>query len=32
MADVVLANGVLNLCADKRTVSGELWQVLKPGG
>ncbi len=31
-ADVVLANGVLNLCADKRAVFGEIWRVLKPGG
>jgi len=31
-ADVVIANGVINLCADKRQVFGEIWRVLKPGG
>jgi arsenite methyltransferase len=31
-AEVVLANGVLNLCADKRAVFAELWRVLTPGG
>jgi arsenite methyltransferase len=31
-ADVVLANGVVNLCADKRAVFAEIWRVLKPGG
>jgi arsenite methyltransferase len=31
-ADTVLANGVFNLCADKRAVFGEIWRVLKPGG
>lgn len=31
-ADVVISNGVINLCADKRQVLGEIWRVLKPGG
>jgi arsenite methyltransferase len=31
-ADVVISNGVINLCADKRQVFGEIWRVLKPGG
>jgi arsenite methyltransferase len=31
-ADVVIANGVINLCADKRAVFAEIWRVLKPGG
>ncbi|RFU20459.1 methyltransferase domain-containing protein [Geodermatophilus marinus] len=31
-ADVVLANGVVNLCADKRAVLGEVGRVLRPGG
>jgi arsenite methyltransferase len=31
-ADVVLANGVINLCADKRTVFNEIRRVLRPGG
>jgi arsenite methyltransferase len=31
-ADVVLANGVINLCADKRAVFAEIWRVLKPSG
>ncbi len=31
-ADVVIANGVINLCADKRTVFAELHRVLRPGG
>ncbi|MET0193352.1 MAG: methyltransferase domain-containing protein [Hyphomicrobiaceae bacterium] len=31
-ADVVMSNGVINLCADKRQVFGEIWRVLKPGG
>ena len=30
--DVVLSNGVINLCADKRRVFGEIMRVLKPGG
>jgi SAM-dependent methyltransferase len=31
-ADVVIANGVINLCADKATVFAEIHRVLRPGG
>jgi SAM-dependent methyltransferase len=31
-ADVVISNGVINLCADKRRVFGEIMRVLHPGG
>ena len=31
-ADVVISNGVFNLCPDKRAVFREVWQVLRPGG
>ena len=31
-ADVIVSNGVINLCADKKRVFGELWRVLRPGG
>lgn len=31
-ADVVISNGVINLCADKKQALGEIWRVLKPGG
>lgn len=31
-ADVVIANGVLNLCADKRAALTEVYRVLAPGG
>ncbi len=31
-ADVVISNGVINLCADKRQVFSEIYRVLKPGG
>jgi len=31
-ADVVMSNGVINLCADKRQVFAEVTRVLKPGG
>jgi arsenite methyltransferase len=31
-ADVVMSNGVINLCADKRQVFAEVMRVLKPGG
>lgn len=31
-ADVVVSNGVINLCADKRAVLGEIRRVLRPGG
>jgi len=30
--DVVLSNGVFNLCVDKAKVSAELFRVLLPGG
>jgi SAM-dependent methyltransferase len=30
-ADVVISNGVINLCADKRQVFAEVMRVLKPG-
>jgi arsenite methyltransferase len=31
-ADVVISNGVINLCADKQAVLAEIWRVLRPGG
>ena len=31
-ADVVITNGVINLCADKRMVFDEVLRVLRPGG
>ncbi len=31
-ADVVISNGVFNLCADKQHVFAEVFRVLKPGG
>ena len=31
-ADVVISNGVINLCADKRTVFADIHRVLRPGG
>ncbi len=31
-ADVVISNGVINLCADKKKAMQEIWRVLKPGG
>lgn len=31
-ADVVISNGVFNLCADKPAVLAEAFRVLKPGG
>lgn len=31
-ADVVISNGVINLCADKRRVFNEVMRVLRPGG
>lgn len=31
-ADVVISNGVINLCADKRAAFDEIHRVLKPGG
>ena len=31
-ADVVISNGVFNLCADKQAVFAEVRRVLRPGG
>ena len=31
-ADVVISNGVINLCADKKAVFNEIWRVLRSGG
>jgi len=31
-ADVVISNGVINLCPDKRGVFEEIRRVLRPGG
>jgi SAM-dependent methyltransferase len=31
-ADVVISNGVINLCADKQAVLNEIYRVLRPGG
>ena len=31
-ADVVISNGVFNLCADKKLAFTEVWRVLRPGG
>ena len=31
-ADVVISNGVINLCADKTAVFAEAYRVLRPGG
>jgi len=31
-ADVVISNGAINLCADKKKAFEEIWRVLKPGG
>ncbi|MCA1711603.1 MAG: methyltransferase domain-containing protein [Actinobacteria bacterium] len=31
-SDVVISNGVINLCADKRAAFDEIWRVLRPGG
>jgi arsenite methyltransferase len=31
-ADVVISNGVFNLCANKQTVFNEAFRVLRPGG
>ena len=30
--DVVISNGVINLCADKRRAFSEIFRVLRPGG
>ncbi len=32
VADVVISNGVVNLCPDKPAVFREMYRVLKPGG
>ena len=31
-ADVVISNGVINLCADKQAAFSEIYRVLRPGG
>jgi len=31
-ADVVISNGVINLCADKKQTFDEIMRVLRPGG
>jgi len=31
-ADVVICNGVINLCPDKQVVIGEIFRALRPGG
>ena len=31
-ADVVISNGVINLCADKKRAFAEIHRVLRPGG
>ena len=31
-ADVVIGNGVFNLCADKRRIFSEIQRVIRPGG
>lgn len=31
-ADVVISNGVINLCADKAAVFAEIQRILRPGG
>ena len=31
-ADVVISNGVINLCADKKAAFEEIHRVLRPGG
>ena len=31
-ADVVISNGVINLCANKQVVFAEVFRVLRPGG
>jgi len=30
--DILISNGVINLCPDKVAVMQEVWRVLKPGG
>jgi SAM-dependent methyltransferase len=31
-ADVIISNGVINLCPDKQAVFREMYRVLRPGG
>jgi arsenite methyltransferase len=31
-ADVVISNGVINLCPDKEAALEKIWRVLRPGG
>ena len=31
-ADLVISNGVINLCANKKQIFAEIWRVLSPGG
>jgi arsenite methyltransferase len=31
-ADVVISNGVINLCADKKRIFSEIMRALRPGG
>jgi arsenite methyltransferase len=31
-ANVVISNGVINLCADKESIFSEIFRVLRPGG
>lgn len=31
-ADVILSNGVFNLCADKHSIFEQAWRCLRPGG
>jgi ubiquinone/menaquinone biosynthesis C-methylase UbiE len=31
-AHVVISNGVINLCADKRRIFSELWRILRSNG
>ena len=31
-ADVIISNGVVNLCANKRAIFSEILRVLRPGG
>ena len=31
-ADVVISNGVINLCPDKAVAFTEAWRVLRSGG
>lgn len=31
-ADVIISNGVINLCPDKRRIFAEIFRVLRAGG